>query len=134
MSALSQSLLFKPSTNNASTGTVAVVYPNTATGTLVYNSVPVKANGYFSNGGGLHTVMYALTSEFIGTITMQATLASEPAESDWFSLSETDALYPNLAFRPETSVNLRNFEGNYVWVRGSIMIDQGSVLMVQYNH
>ncbi len=134
MSALSQSLLFKPSTNNASTGTVSVVYPNTATTTLVYNSTPTKGNGYFNSGHGLHTVMYVSTYDFVGTISMQATLATEPSESDWISVPETSVFYSEFSIRTEQSVDLRNFEGNFVWVRGSVSIDQGSVLMVQYNH
>lgn len=134
MSALSQSLLFKPSTNNASTGTTSVVYPNTATTTLAYNSSPAKGNGYFNSGYGLHTVMYVSTNDFIGTITMQATLASEPTESDWFTIPETNASYSEFSIRNTNSVDLRNFEGNFVWVRGTVLIDQGSVLMAQYNH
>lgn len=133
MSALSQSLLFKPSTNNASTGTVAVVYPNTATETLVYNSAPVRGAGYFSSNHGMHTVMYVTASDFIGTVTMQATLATAPSDNDWFTVVDTGVSYSEFSVRTTSSVDLKNFEGNFVWVRGAVLIDQGSVLMVQYN-
>lgn len=130
MSAISQSLTF----TQGNTSTVAVVYPNTATGTLIYNSNPVKGNGYYNSGNGLHTAMYVTTSDFVGTVTMQATLSTEPSDTDWFTVLGTSVTYNNFVLRSETAVDLRNFEGNFVWVRGTIAITQGSVLMVQYNH
>lgn len=130
MSAISQSLTFI----QGNTSTVAVVYPNTATTTLVYYSSPVKGNGYYNSGNGLHTSMYVTTLDFVGTVTMQATLATSPTESDWFPVRNTTSTYSDLMIRNDVSVDSHNFEGNFVWVRGAVAIDQGSVLMIQYNH
>lgn len=130
MSAISQSLIF----NQNNTSTVAVVYPNTATNTLTYYSEPVKGNGYYNSGNGLHTCMYVTTQDFVGTVTMQATLATSPSEADWFTVVGTTTSYDDILIQTESGVDSHNFEGNFVWVRGSVTIDQGSVLMIQYNH
>lgn len=134
MPALSQSLLFTPANSVGTTATVAVVYPNTATSTLVYVSQKEKGDGYFGNSDGLHTVQYVSSPSFVGTITMQATLATDPAETDWFTVSGTGSTFTDLNIRTTSTVNIHNFTGNYVWVRGNIAIDAGSVYMIQYNH
>ena len=136
MPALSQSLLFTPANSVGTTSTVAVVYPNTATTTQIYLSEKAKGDGYFGNSDGLHTVMYAANSTFVGTITMQATLATAPTDNDWFNVSGTTSTYIFRLF-DETSASIvdsYNFTGNFVWVRGYVAIDEGSVFMVQLNH
>lgn len=134
MPALSQSLLFTPANSVGTTATVAVVYPNTATTTLTYVSEKAKGDGYFGSSDGLHTVMYAASSAFVGTITMQATLATEPTSSDWFNVAGTTSTYTALNIRSTSTVDAYNFTGNFVWVRGKVQINAGSVFMVQYNH
>ena len=134
MPAISQSLLFTPANSLGTTATVAVVYPNTATTTLVYTSQKAKGDGYFGNSDGLHTVMYAASSAFVGTITMQATLATDPTSTDWFNVADTTSTYNAFNIRTTSTVDIYNFTGNFVWVRGNISIDAGSVFMVQYNH
>ena len=134
MPALSQSLLFTPANSVGTTSTVAVVYPNTATSTQVYVSEKAKGDGYFGNSDGFHTVMYAASPNFVGTVTMQATLATAPAETDWFNVVGTTSTYTALNIRSTSTVDAYNFTGNFVWVRGKVSIDAGSVYMVQYNH
>jgi hypothetical protein len=133
MSALSQSLLFTKSSPIGSTATVEVVYPNTATSTVVFVSEKTKGNGYYGASNGLHTVMYAASSSFVGTITMQATLASSPNDADWFNISDSVLAVNSNDTSTESPVAIYNFTGNFVWVRGQILIDQGSVYSVQYN-
>lgn len=134
MPALSESLLFTPANSVGSTATVAVVYPNTATTTQVYTSQKTKGDGYFGNSDGFHTVMYVASPSFVGTVTMQATLATSPAENDWFNVSGTTSTYTVLNTRSTSTVDSYNFTGNFVWVRGRVTINAGSVFMVQYNH
>lgn len=130
MPALSQSLSF---TQN-STSTVVVDYPNTGTDTIVYLSNKYKGDGYFGGSDGLHTVMYTATPDFVGTITMQATLASEPSNLDWFNVAGTTSTYTLLNSRSTSTVDIYNFTGNFVWVRGYIAIEQGAVSNIRYNH
>lgn len=134
MPALSQSLLFNPPASIGNTASVAVVYPNTATTTLVYLSDKAKGDGYFGNSDGFHTVMYAASNNFVGTITMQASLATDPTSTDWFNVIGTTSTYSSTNIRSTSTVDSYNFTGNFVWVRGRVAINAGSVFMVQYNH
>ena len=131
MPALSQGLTF--SIYN-STSSVAVVYPNSATSTLVYTSLQVQGDGYYGSSDGLHTVMYTASPEFFGTVTMQASLATSPVESDWFTVANTTVNYTFGNFRNTSTVDYFNFTGNFVWVRGYVAIDAGSVESILYNH
>lgn len=134
MSALSIGLEF-PIYN--STSSVSVVYPDTTgTGTLVFISQQEKGDGYYGSSVGLHTVQYTCTDTFVGTVTMQATLATNPQDSDWFPVTGTSfnmTSYDAMAQNTST-VSVFNFYGNFVWVRGIVDLDAGQVQSVLYNH
>jgi hypothetical protein len=130
MPALSQGLQF--SIYN-STSSVAVVYPNN-TGTMqIYHSEPVKGDGYYGSSDGLHTVLYTMDMTFIGTVTMQASLATQPVESDWFSIEDVSSSYDIMSNLHATQVDYYNFTGNFVWVRGVVSISAGTASIL-YNH
>jgi hypothetical protein len=131
MPALSQNLEFVGYTGTAS---VQLVYPNTASTALVYNSAPVKGDGYYGSSDGLHTVTYTLDTTFVGTVTMQASLATAPQESDWFNVAGTTSEYTVFSNLQFTQVDYYNFTGNFVWVRGRVQIASGSVQIISYNH
>jgi hypothetical protein len=61
-------------------------------------------------------------------------LASDPIESDWFNIANTSVTYTEMDDRDTKTVDYYNFTGNFVWVRGRIVIDGGSVESIQYNH
>lgn len=130
MPALSESLTFHATT----TGTVELVYPNTATGVVIYNSDKVKGDGYFGSCDGLHTVVYTTSFDFFGTVSMQASLATDPAESDWFDVVGTSVTYTEFDDRNSSSLDYFNFTGNFVWVRGHVSISSGAVASIRYNH
>ena len=130
MPALSQGLTFLVD----NTSTVYVSYPNTATGVQVYYSNRAQGDGYYGASDGVHTVMYTTTSEFDGSVSMQATLASNPTESDWFDVTNTSVSYNSMDMRDFPSVDYFNFTGNFVWVRGVVSINNGAVESIQYNH
>jgi hypothetical protein len=65
---------------------------------------------------------------------MQASLASDPVESDWFTVSNTSVNYTPLNSRSTSTVDYFNFTGNFVWVRGHIAINAGAVQAIEYNH
>jgi hypothetical protein len=130
MPALSQGLQF-PIYN--STSSVAVVYPN-HTGTVqTYHSEPVKGDGYYGSSDGLHTVMYTMDINFIGTVTMQASLATTPVEGDWFSVDDVTSSYTSMSNLQFTQIDYYNFTGNFVWVRGVVQISAGTASIL-YNH
>jgi hypothetical protein len=135
MPALSQSLLFPITTGNTTTNSVQVTYPvSIATSTVYYSSIKVKGDGYFGSSNGFHTVGYSAIPTFEGTIKMQATLASEPVETDWFDIVDTSVTYASYDARTESTMDIFNFTGNFVWVRGNVSIDAGAVMYINYNH
>jgi hypothetical protein len=138
MPALSQGLEFVTYTNTAS---IQVVYPlfTSTQETLVYKSIKAKGDGYYGGSDGLHTVMYTYDSNFVGTVTMQATLATDPGETDWFNIADTtteltenSVNYNNIDVTVQSEY--RNFTGNFVWVRGYVAIDSGQVQSIFLNH
>jgi len=131
MSALAQSLNFSIYDTTSSS---QVVYPNTASNTMIYYSQPAKGDGYYGSSDGLHTVMYTMATNFIGTVTMQATLASQPVDSDWFNVEGVTSSYNAMSNLLFTQVDYYNFTGNFVWVRGVVQIDAGTVDSILYNH
>lgn len=131
MSGLSIGLEF-PVYNN--TSSVAVTYPNSETTTLVYISQKEKGDGYFGATSGFHTVQYTCSDDFVGTVTMQASLATTPETADWFEIADTSVSYTQLDDRNASTVDVFNFTGNFVWVRGHIQIDNGQVQSILYNH
>lgn len=148
MAALSQSLIFKVQNGSTTTNSVVLDYPNTATGALTYFSEPVRGEGYFGGGDGLHTVQYDIY-DFIGRIEMQGTLASSPVSTDWFTvelgtntlsvdttglISENNITYVQYS-TATTSVKAYNFKGNYIWVRAKVSEwTEGTVNSIKFNH
>lgn len=130
MPALSQSLEFVVDT----TSTVSIMYPNSTSTMMVYVSDKVKGDGYYGGSDGLHTVTYTCAPTFVGTVTMQASLASAPTDADWFTVPNTDVRYTTFNDRSTSTVDYYNFQGNYVWLRSRIAIADGAVEVIHYNH
>jgi hypothetical protein len=101
---------------------------------MVYKSYQEKGDGYYGSSGGLHTVMYTADQNFIGTMTVQASLASSPVEADWFNVANASVTYTAFNSRNSSTVDYVNFTGNFVWVRGYVSIAHGSVESILYNH
>jgi hypothetical protein len=100
---------------------------------LVINSNPEKGTGYYGISSGLHTVTYSVASSYVGTVTMQATLASDPVDTDWFDITTTKTSY---IYNPTntTSTVATTFVGNFTWVRAKVEIGQGTLLGIKYNY
>ena len=89
-----------------------------------------KADGYYGYTDGLHTSAFHLNA-YIGTIKMQASLASIPTKDDWFDVDATSVIYGSA----ETSNKGYNYSGNFVWVRAALTgMTAGSVTKVLYNY
>ena len=130
MPALSQSLEFVVDT----TSTVSIMYPNSTSTVMIYVSDKVKGDGYYGGSDGLHTVTYTCAPTFVGTVTMQASLAAAPTDADWFTVPNTDVRYTTFNDRSTSTVDYYNFQGNYVWLRSRIAIADGAVEVIHYNH
>jgi hypothetical protein len=91
-----------------------------------------KGDGYYGRSDGFHTVQYTLEG-FVGTIDIQATLAVDPADADWFTIY-TQA-YPVANDEGTTGSFMTNFTGNYVWVRAYVNNwTDGTINSIQLNH
>ena len=97
----------------------------------------VRANSYFNNTNGLHTVSVQYTN-FIGGFKLQGTLAHEPEESDWFDIVldgyncpfngsyisyPKDQLAPNGLNSGDTGLDAFTFIGNFVYLRAVLYRD-----------
>lgn len=109
-----------------------------------------KGDGYYGRSDGLHTVQINLTG-FLGNIEIQGTLAIDPQDSDWFSVSlgessitsvDTTGLVTSITTsialnytQNETSVETYNFTGNFVWLRAKVSSwTDGTVNSIKLNH
>jgi hypothetical protein len=143
MPALSQNLIF---TIN-STSSVSANYPNTATGSLTYLSNKTKGSGYYGNSNGFHTIQIKVNN-FVGKFEVQASLAADPIEADWFSTElgttsqtiDTTGLLSfynvnYVSFFTATSITKAyNVLGNFVWLRVKISeFSEGSVNSIKIN-
>lgn len=95
-----------------------------------------KGDGYYGRSDGFHTVQYNITG-FQGKIKMQATLAINPGEADWFTLAATE--HETIGFPNDgttaTGSHIKHFTGNYVWVRVVVSSwTDGTVNSIKLNH
>lgn len=73
-------------------------------------SLPLAAGGYYGSTTGLHTIAFTLR-QFVGRIYVEATLASNPEEEDWFPIKFTESCRYYMEFT-DTSIydeNRNNF-------------------------
>ena len=88
-------------------------------------SNPVKGDSYYGYTDGIHT-MQVTYHQFVGRIRIQATLALEPTESDYFDLVVTSSMGTAfneggyLQFNANDPGNVSEaytFKGNYTYLR-----------------
>ncbi len=95
-----------------------------------------KGDGFYGRSDGLHTVQYSLNG-FQGTIIIEATLASDPQEEDWFIVySQNYELSGSLPGNSQQNEShIENFTGNYVWIRARLEDwSDGTVNFIKLNH
>jgi hypothetical protein len=101
---------------------------------------PVHADGWYGFSDGLHTVSMHVVN-FTGRIKIQASLALEPTEEDWFDITLTETT-PYLEFplnstptgllNGDTRVVAVSFKANVLWVRA--VMDRSYLQVVEpYN-
>ena len=111
--------------SNSETILSANTHPGDSTVQTVTGS-NFKGDGYYGRADGVHTVQATYT-DFVGSITIQGTLATTPTDSDWFTVhtfTETSA----------TKSVYANFTGNYTYIRSKLVYTSGSVGSVLLNH
>ena len=83
---------------------------NPSGSTIIGDKQP--AAGYYTAGKTLQTVMWSLTG-VTGTLSIQATLAENPVETDWFTIN-------NLVCNTLTQNSFVNLTGNFTWIRATV--------------
>lgn len=149
MPSLSKSFKFTVYNGIGTTATSSAVayplYPIGTTGTQVFVSSPEQGAGYYGTTGGLHTLTVNTTPTFVGTATVQATLAVDPQESDWFDVSDVSFTYTTSspgyiepsrvgAISGPTRTEYANFKGQFTWLRANVQINSGAVITISYNY
>lgn len=105
-------------------------------------SLPLAAGGYYGSTSGLHTIAFTLRN-FIGRIYVEATLASNPTETDWFPIKfeESCRFYIEFTdtkiYNPDSEVTIyqhgvtgtfaENVIGNFTYLRVGIQRDYISI-------
>lgn len=89
------------------------------------------SDGYFGYTDGLHTIA-VFPNGFVGTVTFQGSLATDPGTSDWVDI-------PGVTIgNGSTAVNdaeTHNFTGNFVWIRAKVSsFTAGTITKVQFNY
>lgn len=88
----------------------------------------VRADAWFGLRDGIHTVTFHLEN-FTGRIFIEASLASDPQEDDWFAVFLNGAKpymqYPLKPLEPtgitgDTFVDAFTFQGNFLWLRARV--------------
>jgi len=74
-----------------------------------------KAASYYLQGNELQTVAL-FANGFVGTVTVQASLATDPTDADWFDIYT----FPSDGSSVYTDNFAVNLTGNYVWIRASV--------------
>ena len=89
---------------------------------------PVKGDGWFGHSGGVHTVSI-MFNNFIGGFALEATLALNPSDDDWFRIMLTDdseasegvLQLPENGQPSQKGIRAYTFIGNYVWLRARVI-------------
>lgn len=152
MPSLSKSFRFTVYTGIGTTATSVEcaypMYPIGTTGTQSFVSAKEQGAGYYGTTNGLHSLIITNTPTFVGTATVQATLATDPIESDWFDVNNVEFIYTtadpdyiapgNLGANPYKGMQLRsdyaNFTGQFTWLRTNVLIDSGAIIKISYNY
>jgi hypothetical protein len=141
MPALSENLYFITGTdaNGNPIKASSLTYPPAHSGVQTYYTEKVKGDGYYG-GQGLNTVTYVpwyegpggqhVINNFIGDVIIEASLATDPLEGDWFPISSTATTFDTL-YHVNT---FYNFTGNFVWIRAKVDISAGVLTSILYNH
>lgn len=94
-----------------------------------------KGWGYHRRlGSAQHTAQISYEN-FVGEIKFQATLALYPDDNDWFDIIYDDNALSIVAdsTAPTDSI-VRNFTGNFVYIRAVYRLEQGTIQEIRYNY
>ena len=113
-------------------GTAVGNYDGSST---AFNGNAVKAAGYYSNKGTSQTVAY-FTEDFLGTITIQATVDSTVSDSSWFDVATftgDGSTVNDSALQYFNSS--QNITGRFTWMRVKVTgFTQGVIMKITLSY
>lgn len=155
MPTLSQTFEFNNTwvTTNSYTTKPSITMPQMVNGlragpVLTINSEKMPAAGFYGLGSRTHSVNYVIEGSFRGSCVIQASNVPNPSDTDWTTLTETFAEYTGFettggagisggfssTVSKPTVTTLREFTGNYAWVRACLTISQGTLQAIKLNY
>lgn len=100
----------------------------------------VQADSYYGYTDGFHTIQVTY-SQYVGRLRIQATLALEPTDSDWFDLQQDVSTFGSItnnvvAWNPAGYIQFNandpgngsqaySFTGNFAWIR--VYVDRSHI-------
>jgi len=113
---------------------------------LTFYSNRIEGSGYYKLGSRAHYVSYTVEGAFKGTCTVETSNSPNPVEKDWTTASSTVLEYTGLettgsagisgsggAVSRPTKTDIREFTGDYAWVRVRLDISRGTLQAINYN-
>jgi hypothetical protein len=88
--------------------------PGTA---LSYDGVKQQAAAYILANRDLQTLSWGVNKEFTGVIKIQASIITDPTNSDWFDVYTLPLQPPNYN---DGQYGYHNLTGNFVWLRAVV--------------
>lgn len=90
----------------------------------------IRADGWYGFSDGLHTIAIYVVN-FIGRVYIEASIADEPTENDWFATNMNGGSYLQFPLDPlhptatnglnaDTETIGLNIVGNYTWLRARV--------------
>lgn len=139
------------SNRNEHTDQASITMPQMVNGrkpppVLTFYSNRIEGSGYFQLGDRTHAVAYTVQGAFKGTCTVEVSYSPNPVEQDWTAVSSTVVEYTGLettgsaglsgsggAVSRPAKTDLREFTGDYAWVRVRLDISRGTLQAIKYN-
>ena len=108
--------------------TTLILLPQTSySGTGTVSGTKQPAAAYILGNQDLQTISWSVTN-FTGTITIKASLATDPNVNDWFNVDV-------ITGSSLTEISYLNVVGNYVWIKADVSgFSQGIVNHVKVSY
>lgn len=95
----------------------------------LFYSNAVPAANYYAGNGSFQTLRYNL-EDFVGKITVEATLNDLPEQAQWFSISERGD-----GVTPDSGITGTTVNGNFSWIRARVeAFDAGTIVSLTVSY
>lgn len=95
----------------------------------LFYSNAVPAANYYAGNGSVQTILYNL-SDFVGVITLQATLNDLPDQAQWFDISVRGD-----GSTADSGITSATVTGNFSWIRARVeAFDSGTIQAVNLSY